>query len=341
MRPIPLIALSIALAALTRPALAGPEEEAAAEALFREGLRLMQEQRFPEACPKLAESQRLDPAVGTLLYLGECYEKNGQVASAWATFQTAAAAARKEGQDDRRRIALERASQLEPQVPKLVVDVDPAARVVGLVVTRDANELAEAAWRVPIPVDPGSHVVSVSAPGKRSWTRTVTLEAGQGVVTVQVPALADEVTAPPAPPPRATPAPAGKEVGADTPPPPARAERGPARRAPAYVTGAVGLVVLGGGVGFGIASNAKERDSEEFCNPQDPSECDRTGMNLLDEARTYATAANVGYAVGGAALVTGVVLFVTAPRSRPAPAGWRVVPIATPEAAGVVLRRGF
>ncbi|HOU93931.1 MAG TPA: hypothetical protein PLU22_22930 [Polyangiaceae bacterium] len=339
MRTIPVVTLSIALAALTRPALAGPEEEAAAEALFQEGLRLMQEERFPEACPKLAESQRLDPAVGTLLYLGECYEKNGQVASAWATFQSAAAAARKEGQDDRRQIALERASRLEHQMPKLVVDVDPAARVAGLVVTRDASDLAEAAWRVPIPVDPGSHVVSASAPGKRSWTRTVTLEAGQGVVTVQVPTLADEVAAPPAPARGATPAPAGTEAGAGAPPAPA--EGGRSRLAPAYVTGAVGLVVLGGGVGAGIASNAKERESVEFCNPSDPSECNRTGMSLLDDARTYATAANVAYAVGGAALVTSVVLFVTARRPSPATAGWQLVPIATPEGAGAVLRGGF
>jgi hypothetical protein len=341
MRTIPLITLAIALAALTRPTLAGPEEEAAAEALFQEGLRLMQEQRFPEACPKLAESQRQDPAVGTLLYLGECYEKNGQVASAWATFQSAAAAARKEGQQDRREIALERASRLEPQVPKLVVAVDPAAQVEGLVVTRDASDLAEAAWRVPIPVDPGSHVVSASAPGKRSWTRTVTLEAGQGIVAVQVPTLVDEVAAPPARPPGATRAPGSTEAGAGVRPPPAPAERGRAHRAPAYVTGAIGLAILGGGMGAGLASNAKERDADEFCNPRDPSECNRTGMALLDDARTYATVANVGYAVGSAALVTSVVLFVTAKRPSPDAAGWQVVPVATPEGASAVLRGGF
>ena len=53
-------------------------DKAAAEALFDQGVRLMKQNSFSDACPKLEESERIDPAVGTLLYLGECYERVGK-----------------------------------------------------------------------------------------------------------------------------------------------------------------------------------------------------------------------------------------------------------------------
>ena len=64
------------------PASAQGHDPVAAEAAFAEARALMQKGRFDEACPKLEASLSLDPALGTLLNLGDCYEKVGKTASA-------------------------------------------------------------------------------------------------------------------------------------------------------------------------------------------------------------------------------------------------------------------
>src|SRR5688500_5523674 len=94
-------ALALGLYTSQAAAQASASDKAAAEALFDQGLRLMKQNSFSEACPKLEESNRIDPAVGTLLYLGECYERVGKTASAWATFREAASLATNSSQPDR------------------------------------------------------------------------------------------------------------------------------------------------------------------------------------------------------------------------------------------------
>src|SRR5262249_4886181 len=109
--------LSIALASsvlLAGPrARAQPGNAAAAGGPFDEAKRLMASGNYAEACPKFLESSRLDPGVGVLLYLGDCYEKAGQTASAWAAFREATSAAHAAGQPAREQTARDRAAALE------------------------------------------------------------------------------------------------------------------------------------------------------------------------------------------------------------------------------------
>src|SRR5437762_4686516 len=101
----------------------GETSRTAAETLFIEAKKLMEAKRFDEACPKFADSQRLDPGVGTLLNLALCYERQGKVASAWSTYRDAASAARTAGQADRENMARQRASALEPRLSRLTVAI--------------------------------------------------------------------------------------------------------------------------------------------------------------------------------------------------------------------------
>src|SRR6185295_11820463 len=95
--------LALWLGATMRSAAADvpPRDPAGAEKLFTEARKLLEAGKYAEACQKLADSHQLDPAVGTLLNLAQCYTKLGKTATAWATYQEAAAAAKAAGQPDR------------------------------------------------------------------------------------------------------------------------------------------------------------------------------------------------------------------------------------------------
>src|SRR4051812_34930505 len=98
-----------------------------AEALFDEGVALMARGDFEHACAKLAESQRLDPGGGTLLNLARCQEGAGRVSTAWATYRSALAIARRDARADRIRYAEEHLAILEPRLPKLILRVKERA----------------------------------------------------------------------------------------------------------------------------------------------------------------------------------------------------------------------
>src|SRR5687768_960846 len=102
----------------------------AAEALFQQGRALLDAGKVREACPKLAESHRLDPATGTLIALALCHEAEGKLASAWAEFSDAEGRARAEGAKDREAVAHEHATALFPRLSALTIEVSIEAAAV-------------------------------------------------------------------------------------------------------------------------------------------------------------------------------------------------------------------
>src|SRR3954466_1150821 len=95
--------LLLALLSTSAPAFAEatPEDRASADQLYNDAAKLMAASKYPEACPKLSASQKLDPAIGTLLKLGFCFTYTGQTASAWSSFNDAEAMARRAGDKGR------------------------------------------------------------------------------------------------------------------------------------------------------------------------------------------------------------------------------------------------
>ena len=148
---------------------ASPEDRAAADALYEEAGKLAAADRWGEACPKLEASFKLDPAIGTLLRLGYCYEKVGRTASAWASFNDGAAMAIK-ANDKRAKDAAEGVRRLAPTLARLAIEVAPENGSAGLDIRRDGTVVSAGALGTPVPVDPGTHTVEASQAGKRAWT---------------------------------------------------------------------------------------------------------------------------------------------------------------------------
>jgi serine/threonine-protein kinase len=303
------------------PSTGQPRDKVTAEALFQDGRRLLEESKYSVACAKLAESQRLDPAVGTLLYLALCYEQSNRTASAWQTYLSAESAAREAGQTERMHTAHERAAALEPKLITLTIQVPLATA--GLEVTRDGVLLGQAAWDAAFPIDPGEHTVTASAPGKQSVTLRVTLKGAVAHEVVTLPLLKDA--------PVTTPSASSPNVGMPLPPtqphteptnePPvkgAASRTGATQRMVGIALGVAGVAGFGLGTFFVLRSSSKDDQSNQLCGlkigAQDPSACNGEGLRLNEQALTAAKNAKVSFALGGAALLGGIIVNLAAPR---------------------------
>jgi serine/threonine-protein kinase len=305
--------LCLALHVSPARAQASASDKAAAEALFDQGLRLMKQNNFSDACPKLEESNRIDPAVGTLLYLGECFERVGKTASAWATFREAASLASNSNQADRARVASSRAQELESKLSRLSVELAPdVSRIPGVVVKRGTQRLEPSLYGTPLPVDPGEYRIEVSAPGYETWSTPITVGAAGASASVRVPQLVKAAAEAPAtteaPSTSAGPAPV---VGVGAPPLSAVTDRGMStQQTLGLVVGGVGLVGVGLGSYFGIRAISRNSDAEKDCN--DDAKCrTSSAITLTNDARQDARFANIFMAAGGVLVATGAVLYLT------------------------------
>ena len=288
----------LALSLVAIPARAEERDPAAAQALFDQGIELVSAGKFAEACPKLAESQRLDPGIGTQFHLANCYEQVGRVASAWALFLEVASVARASNQSDRENVASARARKLESRLPKLTLSIPEARRLPGLEIRRDGSAVGSAQWGTPMPIDPGSHELSVSAPGRKTASRTVTLREAEKQ-TFEVPEL--EVA--PVEPAAATPA---------APAEPKAEQAGSRPTALIVALGGLGLVGVGVGTAFGVMAKSDNDDSKQYCRVDDPNLCQPEGVALRESAMKNGNISTVAFLVGGAALAgAGVLWLVT------------------------------
>ena len=304
------------LCALVAVARANPADDA-----FKKGRDLRKQQKWAEACAAFEDSQRLDPQLGTQFNIAECDAHLGKLASALALYKEIA---KRDTNATRKAAAADLAQKLEPRVPKLQIQLDP--RPAGATVTINGKPASDPTAAQL--VDFGSYQIAASAPGFDEATASVTVAEEAKVVVIALRLVPRAQTATP-PVPLGKPAPVTIDEGA---PRPSR------KRTYALIAFAGGGVAGIGGTLFALRARSAWNDAKDVCGGS--TECANaadaeTANDLADTARGRGNVATLLFLAGGAAAVTGVVLWVTAPHKGERAATISVHP------GGVTLRGRF
>jgi hypothetical protein len=303
------IALTATCSVMPRHAYA--QDEGVAEALYREGQQLIGAGKVHEACVKFAESERIDPATGTLMATAACHEKEGKLATAWAEFTDAVNMAGRAHEPDRERYARAHAATLEKSLYRFTLDLPSPP--MGTEVKIDARALGVGALGSAIPLDPGRHHIEVAAPHMTTWTRDIDVPETAGTERLTV-SLEGAHEASPVDPPK---------VKTD----------GPGLALPAAIGGA-GVAAIATGVVLLITANGKGNDAVSDAKAATNMTEYSNAQNEHDSAATLQAAGLVIGGVGVVAAAIGTVLLVKAKSAHPSStsrdASVRVTPSAFP-----------
>lgn len=286
----------------TAPSVRAQTRDAAtAESLFRQGRRAMDAKNFREACPRFAESQKLDPAAGTLMNLATCEEKLGKPARAWQHWKEAIDSL--SPKDDRIPFARSRVDDLEKRLPRLRIVLARDSGT-GAKVFRDETELGAAGQGILLPVDPGPHLVTVRMPGHLDEKVTVVLGEGEEK-DLEVHAGAANLVADPS-------------GGSKT------------LQTFGWVSGGVGVAGVITGVVSGVMLASAKSTVEDNC--VDKICTNQRGIDAASSGRTLLVVNTAAWVVGAAGIGLGAYFLLSSSPDRPSAA---VVPFASPDGAAL------
>jgi hypothetical protein len=291
---------------------AGAQNEAEATRLFAEGQSFVKDGKYEEACTKFEGSLKAGAGVGTMLNLGDCYEHVARPSSAFAMYRGAEALAHVR-QDAREATAHELAEKVRSHVSWVVLRF-AETRIAGYEVRSDGTLVGDAELDRPIPADPGPHAIEVRALDKQPWRGTFRVVGEGTTVTLDVPRLSDA--------PKAAPIVITRTSGKT-------------QRLLGVVVGSFGLASIAvgsifGGVVLDYQSQTTDPNNPAYCNDV-AKYCSSLGNQRRNDATNYAHVVDVTMAVGIAAVIGGVIIYLTAPKTQDARAS---IPRFLPRATG-------
>ena len=328
--------------ASARPSLAAEPSAADKEtgrSLYAQGMSLLEAHDYTGAERACRGAHAIVKVPTASTCWGHALEGLGRLVEARDAFVEAAHYPEKTGEPrvftEARDAANAEADALTARIPSLVIAVTGPPDTTQLSATVDGATIAADTARLPRKVDPGRHVIVVSAPGFRQARIEATAVEGheQRVAIYLEPLAGDDMAAP-----SDAPGPARVEPAS-----PEAAGAGSGQRVLGLVVGGVGVAGLAVGSIFGlVASSAWSRSQSECVSPTNCSNHSQA-ISDHDDATSAGTLSTIAFLAGGALVATGAVLFFTAPskHERSSGAHLEIAPLVAGGSGGLMLRGPF
>ena len=299
---------TLAACTLARPAVADTSgaDLASVRKKFDQALALEQAGDCKAALPLLRDVELARPSSQVRFHVALCLERTGRLVDAREAYLRAKDDADvREGDEslDLAKKCASAASEMDERIPRVEIRVP--------------EDIVSARWSVDggppqsviaspiVRLDPGTHTLTISSPGRRSFERTLKVKERDATVVLKVDLPPDEdAIGEPATDARPAPRPVAR-----------RDEPATVNTLP-WVLGGTGLAALAtSGVFYALRDSTIHR-LDDACGPS-RADCPRSEQSTEDRGRLYTTTANIFLGVGSAALIGGVVLYVAQPRPAP------------------------
>jgi hypothetical protein len=171
---------------LTCPSKAAPtaEELSQARARFQQGTELEQAGNWAAALQAFREVGQVKMTPQVRYHIALCEENLGKLVAALGGYELAAADADAVGPGFREEVESS-IQRLQARIPHLTIERGPGAQAATIVL--DGVTLGASSVGVPVPVDPGPHTLSASAPGYEDFSTTIEVaEGGEETVDVEL-----------------------------------------------------------------------------------------------------------------------------------------------------------
>lgn len=246
-----------------------------------EGIALYEQRQYAAAFERFSVADRMAHSVVFVLYMARCKRNLGELLAARALLEQVAREPLPPGAPAPMQRAHDEAG---PELATL------AGRIPAITVTVRGHGAAAARVRIDqrpvtpntaIEVDPGEHVVEATSDDAVPVTRIIRLVEHGGTTTVAL------------------------DLARAQPP---RGSRAPALLALGVGAAGVGVATVTGIIALRTTNDVKEDCIDDHCFARDRAAADRAGR--------FATASTVSFVVAGAAIATGVALWIWRPGGR-------------------------
>lgn len=296
-----------------------PADLRKARAQFQRGIELEQAGNWSDAIQQFREVGQVRMTPQVRFHIAFCEEGLGRLVTALGGYELALAEADAVGADFRAEVEAS-IGKLRERIPKLYIERGENAE--AALVQLDGVDLGASSVGVEVPLDPGPHTVTATAPGYKPFTQTADLRERE--ITKLTLVLEPEPV-----PERPL-----RPIGPDQPPPPP-----PPNRTIPYIIGGIGAgSLIAGGVFFALRQTTLET-LEENC--PDRLRCDSSNKDAYDRLKVYSVVAPVAAGVGLAALGAATTLILLEKKPGQPQKGVVVTPIAPGSYAGVSVSGRF